>query len=75
MEWWGFEGWFYPSTRQRCVISVTYKSPTRQITRQEPSGYPSGEGKANRGCKISEIKGVKFVLTCSGCCTTSEYEP
>src|SRR6266850_3646776 len=31
------QGWFYPSTRQRCVFRRTYKSSTRQVTRQEPS--------------------------------------
>jgi hypothetical protein len=33
----GFPGWFYPSTRQRCVFGSTYKSSTRQITRQKAS--------------------------------------
>ena len=28
---------FYPSGRQRCGLSSSYKSSTRQITRQEPS--------------------------------------
>jgi len=42
MEGWinggrGFQGRFYPSGRQRVVIGRTYKSLTRQITRQEPS--------------------------------------
>ena len=42
MEGWinggrGFQGRFYPSDRQRVVIGRTYKSLTRQITRQEPS--------------------------------------
>ena len=36
-----FQGWFYPSTRQHCVLSGTYKNFTRQITRQEASGDPS----------------------------------
>jgi hypothetical protein len=33
----GVPGWFYPSTRQHCVIRNTYKSPTRQVTRQKAS--------------------------------------
>jgi hypothetical protein len=37
----GFPGVFYPSTRQHCVVSGTYKNFTRQITRQEASGDPS----------------------------------
>ena len=41
MEWidgkGGFQGWFYPSTRQRCEFGSTYKSSTRQVTRQEAS--------------------------------------
>ena len=38
----GFQGVIYPSTRQRCVFARAYKNFTRQITRQEASGYPSG---------------------------------
>src|SRR6266481_2085169 len=34
----GLQGVFYPSGRQRYVISMTYRSSTRQITRQEASG-------------------------------------
>src|SRR5215510_14370172 len=41
----GFQGVFYPSTRQRCVFRTTYKSWTRPVTRQEASAtvrfYPS----------------------------------
>jgi len=33
----GLQGVFYPSGRQRYVISMTYRSSTRQITRQEAS--------------------------------------
>jgi hypothetical protein len=33
----GFQGQFYPSTRQRCFFGSTYKSSTRQVTRQKPS--------------------------------------
>jgi len=39
----GFPGVFYPSTRQRCVLSGAYKNFTRQDTRQKASGYPSGK--------------------------------
>jgi hypothetical protein len=34
----GFQGMFYPSGRQQCVFRGAYKSLTRQITRQKPSG-------------------------------------
>jgi hypothetical protein len=33
-----FQGVFYPSIRQHFVIGSTYKSPTRQVTRQGASG-------------------------------------
>jgi hypothetical protein len=33
----GSQGWFYPSGRQRCALSIGYKSSTRQVTRQKPS--------------------------------------
>jgi leucyl-tRNA synthetase len=35
---WAFQGVFYPSGRQRWAIGRTYKSLTRQITRQKASG-------------------------------------
>ena len=31
------QGWFYPSTRQRCLFGSIYRSQTRQVTRQKPS--------------------------------------
>ena len=34
----GFQGVFYPSGRQRCAFAGTYKSSTRQVSRQEASG-------------------------------------
>ena len=34
----GFPGVFYPSGRQRCGFAGTYKSSTRQVSRQEASG-------------------------------------
>ena len=37
-----FQGVFYPSGRQPCVFGSTYKNFTRQVTRQNPSGQPSG---------------------------------
>jgi hypothetical protein len=42
---------FYPSTRQHCRFEGTYKSSTRQITRQKPSADPSGAdfGALNKG--------------------------
>jgi hypothetical protein len=33
----GFPEVFYPSTRQRCSFGSTYKSSTRQVTRQQAS--------------------------------------
>src|ERR1051325_8254127 len=33
-----FRGWFYPSTRQHYAFGRAYKSSTRQVTRQKPSG-------------------------------------
>ena len=45
---------FYPSGRQHCVFGSTYKDSTRQITRQEASGDPSGmAGKTLAGHDIN----------------------
>jgi len=45
----GFPGVFYPSTRQPFVIASTYKSSTRQVTRQQPS--PTRQVFVRRYCR------------------------
>jgi hypothetical protein len=39
-----FQGSFYPSTRQHSLFGSTYKSLTRQITRQEASATRQKSG-------------------------------